>query len=160
MTQTLPEVAHEHHARLLVHVDRMPAMADALLGGDAADAQGQVAQMRAFLAGTLLPHMDAAERTLYPELERILQNRHSMQPMRHEHEEVRKLVAAFEELSVPETAFTIRRNFALRRVTFQLFAMLKVHLGEEEAYLRVLDRGTGDEMREVLAAALEHPVAG
>ena len=38
-----------------------------------------------FLTGTLVPHVDAAERTLYPELERMLQNRHSMAPMRREH---------------------------------------------------------------------------
>ena len=28
MTQSLPQVAHEHHERLLHHVDQMPEIAD------------------------------------------------------------------------------------------------------------------------------------
>jgi hypothetical protein len=43
---------------------------------------------------------------------------------------------------------------------FQLYALLKIHLAEEEAYLRIIDRGAGSEMGDVIAAALEHPVAG
>ena len=43
----------------------------------------------AFLSDLLVPHMEAAERALYPELERLLQNRHSMTPMRREHDEIR-----------------------------------------------------------------------
>ncbi len=31
MTQSLPQVAHEHHERILAHVNRMPETADALL---------------------------------------------------------------------------------------------------------------------------------
>ena len=162
MTQSLPQVAHEHHERILAHVDQMPAMADALLTSAAASATSEVVATFDFLNGTLLPHVDAAERSLYPELERLFQNRHSMRPMRSEHDEIRRLVGEYGRLSaeVREGRISLGRTLALRRVIFQLYALLKVHLAEEEAYLRIIDRGTGAEMGEVIAAALQHPVAG
>ncbi len=33
MTQSLPQVAHQHQERLVEHVNRIPAAADALLAG-------------------------------------------------------------------------------------------------------------------------------
>ncbi len=162
MTQSLPQVAHEHHERILAHVDRMPEIADGLLTSHVDEARAQVVDLNTFLTGTLLPHIDAAERSLYPELERMFQNRHSMKPMRNEHDEIRRLVADFGKLSaeVRDGRLTLARSLALRRVAFQLYALLKVHLAEEDAYLRILSRGADHEMDEVIAAALEHPVAG
>ena len=162
MTQSLPQVAHEHHERILAHVDRMPEMADALLAAHVDEARALVVDLHAFLSGTLLPHIDAAERSLYPELERMLQNRHSMRPLRNEHDEIRRLVGEFGKLSADarDGRLTLGRSLALRRVAFQLYALLKVHLAEEEAYLRLLRHGDDQEMGEVIAAALEHPVAG
>ncbi len=103
-----------------------------------------------------------AVRSVYPELERMFQNRHSMRPMRDEHDEVRRLVGEYSTLSAElrEGRVTLARSLALRRVIFGLYALLKVHLAEEEAYLRIVDRGGGSDLSEVIAAALEHPVAG
>jgi hypothetical protein len=161
MSQTLPQVAHEHHEKLLVHVDRIPAVADSLLGSDRATIDAGVKEMRAFLDGTLVPHVDAAERALYPELERMFQNRHSMAPMRREHDAIRSLAKEFSRL-VDQAGdhLTLGRTLAIRRVLFQLYALLKVHLAEEEAYLRLVDHGVTDDMSEAVAAALAHPVAG
>jgi hypothetical protein len=162
MTQSLPQAAHEHHERILAHVDRMPEMADALLTASADEVRSQVVATNDFLNGTLLPHVDAAERSVYPELERMFQNRHSMRPMRNEHDEIRRLVGEYGKLSADlrEGRVTLGRSLALRRVIFSLYALLKVHLAEEEAYLRIIDRGGGSDLGEVIAAALEHPVAG
>ena len=162
MTQSLPQVAHEHHERILAHVDRMPEMADALLTASADDVRASVIATGEFLNGTLLPHMEAAERSVYPELERMFQNRHSMRPMRNEHDEVRRLVAEYGKLSADlrEGRVTLGRGLALRRVIFGLYSLLKVHLAEEEAYLRIVDRSGGSDNSEVIAAALDHPVAG
>jgi hypothetical protein len=161
MTQTLPQVAHEHHERLLVHVDRIPAVADSLLGGDKAAIDMGVKEMRSFLDGTLIPHVDAAERSLYPELERMFQNRHSMAPMRREHDAIRTLAKDFGRLiDQAGDHLTLGKTLAIRRVLFQLYALLKVHLAEEEAYLRLIDHGVTDDMSDAVAAALAHPVAG
>ncbi len=162
MIQSLPQVAHEHHERILAHVDRLPELADLLLTAGADDIRARVVATNDFLNGTLLPHIDAAERSVYPELERMFQNRHSMRPMRNEHDQVRRLVADFGKLSAEtrEGRVTLGRSLALRRVIFSLYALLKVHLAEEEAYLRIIDRGGGSDLSEVIAAALDHPVAG
>ena len=160
MTQSLPQVAHEHHERLLLHVDQMPAVADLLLTAKSEDVRASLVEMGTFLSGTLLPHIDAAERTLYPELERMFQNRHSMAPMRREHEEIRRLVGVF-GAAVTEIGggpVTLGRCLAIRRVVFQLFALLKIHLAEEEAYLRIVERAVETDVADVLAAAMEHPV--
>ncbi len=161
MTQSLPQVAHEHHERILAHVNRMPEMADALLTASADDVRASVVATAEFLNGTLLPHVDAAERSVYPELERMFQNRHSMRPMRNEHDEVRRLVGEYGKLSADlrEGRVTLGRSLALRRVIFGLYALLKVHLAEEEAYLRIVERGGGSDIGDVIAAALDHPVA-
>jgi hypothetical protein len=160
MTQSLPQVSHEHHERLLHHVDQMPALADALLTARAEEVKAGLAEMSAFLSGTLIPHVDAAERTVYPELERMFQNRHSMAPMRREHEEIRKLVAVLGGLTrqLGENQVTIGRTLGLRRVIFQLYALLKVHLAEEQAYLRIVEHGMDTDAADVMAAAMEHPV--
>jgi hypothetical protein len=160
-TPSLPQAAHAHHERLLEHVNRIPADADALLTATPEAALASIRETRTFLTGTLLPHMDAAERALYPELERMFQNRHSMAPMRREHTRIRELVGEFGTL-VDKDAGTVSlgRTLALRRVLFQLYALLKVHLGEEEAYLRIVERGVTDDVADAVTAALEHPVAG
>jgi hemerythrin-like domain-containing protein len=160
-TPTLPQVAHEHHERLLDHVNRIPEAADALLANTPEAACASIAEIRQFLDGTLLPHMAAAERALYPELERMFQNRHSMAPMRREHQRIRELVAEFGGLVDKDRgSVTLGRVLVLRRVLFQLYALLKVHLAEEEAYLRIVERGVPDDIADAVTAALAHPIAG
>jgi hemerythrin-like domain-containing protein len=163
MIGTLPRTAHEHHERILAVVDRLPALGDALVG-DLADQERlhrEIAEVRDFMVGSLLPHVAATEAALYPDLERMLQNRHSMAPMRREHAEVRRLVGELDGLvgQLEESRITLGRAMIVRRVLFQLYAVLKIHLAEEEAYVRVVDHGVAAEVSELLAAQLEHPVA-
>ncbi len=158
---SLPEAAHEHHERLLERVNAIPAMADALLEAKPDEALAGISAMRSFLIGTLLPHMDAAERALYPQLERLFQNRHSMAPMRREHDRIRELVGEFTALVDKDAgSVSLGRTLALRRVLFGLYALLKIHLAEEEAYLRIVQRGVEADIADAVTAALEHPVAG
>ena len=77
----------------------MPEIGEQLLTAKAEDVRRGRGRMSRFLTGTLVPHVDAAEQTLYPELERMFQNRHSMAPMRREHEQVRRLVAELRQLA-------------------------------------------------------------
>ena len=156
---TLPRVAHEHHERLLAHVDRLPELGDRILTAAPDELRSAVNEMSEFLAATLIPHVDAAERTLYPELERMLQNRHSMTPMRREHADVRRLVGDFAGLAtrLDGPSIPTGRRLALRRVLFQVYALVKIHLAEEEAYLRIVEHGVTGEAGDLLAAALDHP---
>ena len=70
-----------------------PATADLIGSVVGSELRPRLDETCEFLTGLLLPHMEAAERVLYPELERLMQNRHSMTPMRREHREIRALVA-------------------------------------------------------------------
>jgi iron-sulfur cluster repair protein YtfE (RIC family) len=161
MAMTLPRVAHEHHERLRHHVEGLPALGELLIAGEPADIRARVTEAATFLTGTLMPHMDAAERTLYPELERMLQNRHSMSPMKREHVEIRRLVRSFAALErgIEAPRLAVGKRLAVRRVLFQLYALLQIHLAEEEAYLHIVEHGLSDEAAEVVAAALDHPIA-
>ncbi len=158
MTATLPQVSVEHHARLMLQVDRMPAVGDLIGGTPLAELRPKVDELSAFLTGLLIPHMDAAEQTLYPELERLLQNRHSMTPMRREHADIRKLVADLGRFQkeVDDGRLPTGDAVALRRIIFRLYALLKVHLAEEQLYLAIIERGVSPDSADALAAAMEH----
>jgi hemerythrin-like domain-containing protein len=158
MTASLPQVSLEHHERLTHHLDAMPAVGDLVGAAPVAELRPRVDEVAAFLNGLLLPHMEAAENTLYRELERMLQNRHSMTPMRREHDEIRQLVAELVRLQLRLGAGALHTSdaVALRRVIFRLYAMLKVHLAEEQLYLGVIEHGVSAESAEKLAAAMDH----
>ena len=88
----------------------------------------------------------------------MLQNRHSMTPMRREHVEIRTLVddLARRRTGIDEGRLTVAEAVALRRVVFRLYAMLKVHLAEEQLYLDLVEHDVSAEAGETLASALEH----
>jgi hypothetical protein len=162
MTSTLPRVTHEHHERLMSHVDHLPAIAEMLLSAPIEELRPHLDEVDELLNGLLLPHLAAAEQNLYPELERMMQNRHSMTPMRREHEVLRRRAAEFTTLraTIGDRRPSIGQAVALRRVLYRLYALLKIHLVEEEIYIHLIDRGVAPEAAEILAAAMEHPVGG
>jgi len=158
MIPTLPRVSAEHHERLRHQVDQMPVTGDLIGTAPLAELRTHIDEMSAFLTKLLIPHMEAAERTLYPELERLLQNRHSMTPMRKEHTEIRRLVDELAHLqkALDDGHLATGEAVALRRVTFRLYAMLKIHLAEEKLYLGIIEHGVSPESADALAAAMEH----
>jgi hypothetical protein len=158
MTATLTSVSHEHHVRLDHHIDAMPAVGDLVGHASPEELRPRIDELAAFLEGLFLPHMEAAEAALYPELERLLQNRHAMTPMRREHEEMRSLVEALRRLRTHLDAGPLHTGecVALRRVIFRLYALLKVHLAEEELYVGILERGGSEQGSAELAAAMDH----
>jgi len=158
MTSSLPRVAHEHHERLMHHVDEMPAIGKMLLAAPMTELKPRLQELDGWLTKLLIPHLEAAEAALYPELERMLQNRHSMAPMRREHEEIRRLVAEYSRLlkAVGDERPHVGKMVALRRVLYRLYALLEIHLVEEEVFVPIVTHGVTDEAAEVMAAALKH----
>lgn len=150
-------ITHEHHARLQPHVDGLVATArligtrhdDELIRG--------LSEASEFLSGMLMPHMEAAERALFPELERLMQNRHSMTPMRREHAEIRRLIDDLERQrhTIGDGSVSLAAGVRLRRSLYTLYAMLKVHLAEEELYADIAEHGLSPEAEATLAAAME-----
>jgi len=159
MTASLPHVAHEHREHLLHQIDRMPQTGDMVGTALPAELRQRIDETHVFLTEVLIPHMAAAEAALYPELERMFQNVHSMAPLRREHAEVRRSTAELARIRehLGEQRISVGQAIALRRVIFHLYALLKVHLAEEQVYLDILDRREAPEMAEALAAAMAHP---
>ena len=156
---TLPSVAHEHHDRLMHHVEEMPSVGSAILAAPIDELRPRLVELDGWLTGLLVPHLDAAEATLYPELERMLQNRHSMSPMRREHAQIRRLVASWSRLvaGLDDQELHVGKKVSMRRVLYALYALLEVHLVEEEVYIPIVTHGVSDEAAEVMAAAMKHP---
>jgi hypothetical protein len=153
-----PTVTHEHHARLQPHVDNLASTA-ALVGARRdAELRERLAEACAFLTGTLIQHMEAAERVLFPELERLMQNRHSMTPMRREHADIRRRIDELElqRSAIGDGPISLSAGVALRRSLYWLHATLKVHLAEEELYADIAEHGLSPEAEATLAAAMDH----
>jgi len=153
---------HEHHERINTMLDGLPALADML------DERPRPARFEdryhtvyATVTGTLLPHMESVESTIYPELDRLMQNRHSMTQMRREHADIKSLVerlGTFAE-AIEAEALGPAGTMGLRRVLYRLYALLKVHLAEEEEYLRVLEHNLSEAEQAELIKGLEHAMA-
>ena len=151
-------IIHEHHERLARNVDRIPATADLIGQADAAEMSAALEQTCTFLSDLLVPHMAAAERAVYPELERLFQNKHAMTPMRREHAQIRASIRDVDEIRVKAIAgpLTMTQQMRLRRALFGVYALLKIHLAEELLYADIIEAGATPEKEEALAAAMAH----
>jgi len=157
----LTETVHEHHVHLIAGVDAILATAQMVGTVPCEELRPHVLEARTFLDGTLLPHMEAAERAVYPRLESALSDAHALAPLRREHEEVRQLTAELGRLCDAHQDGVYRRGeaLALRRVLYRIFALLRVHLEEEEMLAALLAHSIDPETAKAVAADLAHAVA-
>ncbi|MBI3750395.1 MAG: hemerythrin domain-containing protein [Chloroflexi bacterium] len=151
-------VATEHHARLGPGVDHLAATAELIGSASTDDLRQQLDTASAFLNDLLLPHMSAVEQAIYPELERRLQNVHSMSPMRAEHAAIRALVADLDALraGLGTGHLATGKAISLRRDLYRLHAILKIHMAEEQLYADIVEHGLSADAAEALRAAMEH----
>ena len=159
---TVSSASHEHHQRLTAMLDGLPGLA-AMLDEQPRPArfEERFRTIHSALTGTLLPHIERVEATLYPRLDELMAERHSMAQMRREHDDIRGLVerlGTFGE-ALEEDALGPAGSVGLRRVLYRLYALLKVHLAEEEEYLRVLEVSLTEGEQAELARGLEHALA-
>ncbi len=153
---------HEQHERIHAMLDGLPELADMLDERPRpATFEARYGELYAFVTEMLVPHMEVVESHLYPELDRLMQNRHSMVQMRREHDDLRGLVSRLRAFgdAIEEDALGPAGSIGLRRVLYRLYAVLKVHIAEEEEYLRVLDHNLSAEEQAELARGLEHATA-
>ncbi len=159
---SLSTISHEHHEKIHQHVDRLPGLADKLANVDVGEFAAAFALEYAFITQQLVPHIDAVEGSLYGQLERLMEGRHSMAPMRHEHDELRRLIVTLGEyrsrMDAPD-CLDQACAMGLRRALYRLYALLKVHLAEEELYLRVLDHNLSAPELDLLARGIDHATA-
>jgi iron-sulfur cluster repair protein YtfE (RIC family) len=156
--RSLPKTSQDHNETIRLHVARLPALAEMIDRASPAEFAAALEPEYAFISEQLLPHMATIERSLYGELERLMGARHSMSPMRQEHETVRRLIELLGDYrrQVTDGGLGDADAMGLRRVLYRLYSILQVHLAEEELYLRVLDHNLSDEEKDVLAGAIDH----
>ena len=155
----LPQTGHEHHEKIREHVDRLPALADMLeLRPVPPEFATSFAKEYDFMTGTLWPHVEVVESSVYPELERLQQNRHSMAHLRREHEEMGRLIESIGGYMDRVEAGGLNPTDALglRRLIIQFYALVKTHVGEEEEYLHVLKGNLSEDEQAVIEQGLEH----
>lgn len=155
---SLAQTTHQHHERIERHVDRLPGLAQ-MIGREVAPGFADAFELEyRFIVDDLVPHMATIETTLYGELERLMGKRHSMAPMRREHEELGRLVGSLEDYraKVADGRLSEAEGMTLRRILYRLYSIIKVHLAEETQYLEVLEHNLSDEEKDVLARAVDH----
>ena len=81
---SLAETSHEHHDRLIRHVERLHALAEMVDVDTTFALRAGLDEESRFIEEQLLPHMQAIETTLYGQLERLMGGRHSMDGLRTE----------------------------------------------------------------------------
>jgi hypothetical protein len=158
---SLRATTQDHHAKLRPHVDRLLDLAEMIGHVDCSAIHETFDAEYAFIVGQLVPHIEAIERTLYSQLEQLLDHRHSMAPMRQEHVAMRRLI---DELGgyrrhAERCSWDTAEGLALRRALYRLHSILKVHLAEEELYLAVLEQNLSDEEKDLLARGIDHAMA-
>jgi hypothetical protein len=160
-TGALYATSHEHHDRIMPHVDALPGLAEMIDGAEREEFAARFEKECEFITGQLMPHIDAIEQTLYGELDRLLDARHSMEPMREEHAQLRRLFSSLCRYRASVLANDLDQASAigLRRVLYRLYTLMKVHLAEEELYLGVIDREVSIEEKAVLARGIDHASA-
>jgi Hemerythrin HHE cation binding domain len=158
---SLRTTSEQHHALLLPHVDRLLTLAEMVGHVECSAIHEMYDEEYRFIVGQLIPHMDTIETTLYDRIESVLAGRHTLGPMREEHQTMRQLVAELGRYRehVEGCTWSAVEGMALRRALYRLYSLLKVHLAEEELYIEVLDRTLDDADRDRLGRSLGHAMA-
>jgi iron-sulfur cluster repair protein YtfE (RIC family) len=141
------------HADFREHVDHMRLAARELPRLSLEEGDVLVGRVLDFCQGTLVPHAEAEEHVLYPQVAKLLGAPEATAPMIEDHELIREYVASL--------SATRRDDIELlQELLFGLHALVSAHLRkEEDLYLPLLDERAGPQVRRALAAAaaVEHP---
>jgi hypothetical protein len=159
--RSLDATTTEHNARIMAHVEALHELAEMVDTADP-DIFARHFQIECeFISTQLLPHIEAVETSIYRELDRLMERRHSMAPMREEHERLRRLFASLcgYRAAVELGVFDKSDAIGLRRVLYRLYSLLKVHMAEEEMYLRVIERDLTPEEKDIVARGIDHAAA-
>ena len=154
---TTMEPLREEHRGLVPHIDALRAAGDAVGEVDLPALRALVDQSEEFLTHHLIPHAQAEDAALYPEVQRVLGAPEATATMSRDHVEVGALTEELAGLRARlATADALDHDVALglRRVLYGLHHLVKVHFAkEEEVYLPILeDRLSPDEAEAMFTA--------
>jgi iron-sulfur cluster repair protein YtfE (RIC family) len=127
------EAFREEHRQLLKHLAHIRSTARELPELSENERASRRERILDFLEHTLIPHAEAEEEVLYPEIGRILGDLRATETMRYEHGAIRERIVALRQAKVADTR-------GLEEVLYGLHALIIVHFAkEEEVYLPLLE---------------------
>jgi hypothetical protein len=152
----------DEHADLLPHVEGLRRVADIVGLTSALSLREQVAGVYEFLAHRLIPHAAAEDAVLYPEVERVLHAPGCTATMRRDHAEIVDLTEQLRglepELAAEVVSASVERS--LRRILYGLYAIVRLHVAEEEEiFVPALELGLTEERAGEVFEAMEAAVA-
>ena len=138
------ESVRAEHRELEPRIRGLREVADSLDRLEPAAALGRLQEAGRFLVDEVLPHERGEDGTLYPAVARVLGGDDPTGAMSRAHLEIAHLVGAFRRLlgDLPAEGPTAADLPELRRLLYGLYALLRLHVAqEEESYLPLLEEG-------------------
>jgi heavy metal translocating P-type ATPase len=134
----------QQHRQLEPHIRGLRGLADSLDRLEPTVALAALRDTSRFLVDELLPHERGEDTTLYTEVARVLGGEDPTGAMSRAHLEIAHLVGTFERLldDLPADGPAPADLPELRRLLYGLYALLRLHVAqEEESYLPLLEEG-------------------
>jgi iron-sulfur cluster repair protein YtfE (RIC family) len=134
------------HRALLEHVAELRRAAAEMPRLVPAEREVLLHRLVGFLREELLPHAQAEEHVLYPEVARLLGAPEATAPMLYDHRAIRERVVQLEDCDM-------RDPDQLQELLFGLYALIAVHFEkEEDLYLSLLDSRGSERVGRVIEA--------
>ena len=141
------------HADFRDHVDHVRLAARELPRLSLEERDVLVGRVLDFCQGTLVPHAEAEEHVLYPQVAELLGAPEATAPMIEDHELIRQYVSSLSATNRDDIEL-------LQELLYGLHALVSAHLRKEEKlYFPLLDERAGPQVTRALdaAAAVEGP---
>ena len=156
MSGPLTAQLRKEHAKLMPHVDELRVIADYAPDIHASALKDRLCREHEFFIREFVPHMEIEQAGWLPALDLIVARGDAVEPMTHAHEQIQGLIDGLGR-ACAENAGPLDEHWVLeaRRILYQLYAVLKVHLAEEELQAPLLENELSDAQATGLAAQLE-----
>ncbi len=145
----------KEHAKLMPHVEELRVIADYAPEIPCESLRERLCREHSFFMREFVPHMEIEQKGWFPAIELLAARGDALAPMAHAHEDVRRLIDALGQSCQEHAESDARWVLDARRTLYQLYALLKVHLAEEELQAPLLEAELSEKAAVGLAAQLE-----
>lgn len=156
---TFTQPLKDEHKELLPAIEKIFHVADSIGDCSLVVIKQDIKEILTFLNTQLFPHAQAEEEVLYPVVGEILGASGATETMSNEHLEIKRLARELQtQVSEMEGCdlVSVDQMNKLRRVLYSLYAVIHMHLNnEEEVYLPLLDGHLNDESASRLFEMME-----
>lgn len=126
----------EEHAALLPLLERLRTAAEGLDDAPPAQAREELAGLIEALKSQLVPHEQADEDSLYPQLSRRLPGEDPLAALSHTHREIFRLVHLLEQMNAAPAGSSLEE---IQRLLLRLDTLLSLHFAQEDELYHSLD---------------------